>query len=105
MTQERRDAPRTLREPALGHALLPRPQTEDAERVEPLGDWIPHTMGQVTGRRQVDLVPAAFRVDARRDLRTENVIGEQRDHARELAILRRVLNRVSRQGAAVADEV
>src|SRR5580765_1864210 len=62
-------------------------------------------MGQVLDGREIHLVPAALPAHARRYRRPEDSLREVRDARGELALVGRVLDRVSGQRAAVADQV
>src|SRR6266508_529634 len=103
--KERRDAPRALPEDAIRDSLLPRPQAEDAELVEQNGHGIAHAVRQPSRGREVDLVPRALAGDTGSNPVAEDVLGQRGDQAGQLAIPSRVLNRVTRQRAAVADQM
>src|SRR2546428_7107508 len=105
MPQERRYPPGALREDPLRHTLAPRATSEDAEFVEPSRDRVADAMRQSSRRREVDLKPTALTHNARCDLVAEDVLGEGRDHSGELAVASRVLDRMPRERAAVADQV
>ena len=95
MAQEDGDLRGGLREDALGDALLVRAQVENAQAVEPGGDWVADAMCQVLTGREVDLEPGAFFGDAGPDGVAEEVRGEACDRLGEVAIDGGVVDRLA----------
>src|SRR5438034_5477010 len=105
MPQEGRNQLWGLCEHLVRNTLLPRAQAEHVELVEPLCHRIPDTVRQSARRGQVDLVPGALPGDPRLYGIAEHIRRQRGHELGEVAVLGRVLNDMSWQRAAVADEV
>ena len=103
--KEGRNPTGRLGEDLVGDPLLVRPQTEDSQLVEPGRNRIALPVGQTLSRRQVNLIPAALLAHPRPDGPPEYLSRQVGDALGELALVGRVLNRVARQRAAIADQV
>src|SRR5262245_46286223 len=96
---------RRLGKNRLRNALLVRAQSEDAELVKPCGNGIALPVGQMLDRSQVDLEPTALPLHTRPDGQSENLAGKIGNSLRKLVLVRRVLDRVPRERAAVSNQV
>src|SRR5438270_5743553 len=105
MAEKAGDAQRRLLEDSLGYPFFIGAQSEDSKLFQPNPNRIAHTMSQMAGRGQINLDPCPFGMNPRPNRIAKYVLRQPHDLLCQRRILRCVLNCVSWERAAVADEV
>ena len=105
VTKEDRDCVSGLSKDFVGNAFFRRSPAEVAQAVQPRCNWIANAMRKPSGGREVHLVPTAFHAETRLDRITENLDGKLRREVRKVTVLGRVLDRMPRECATVADQM
>src|SRR2546430_16095381 len=105
MAEKTGDAQRRLLEDFLGYPFFVGAQSEASELFQPNPNRIAHAMRQMTGWRQITLDPGPFGVNPGPNRIAKYVLRQPHDLVCKRRILRRVLNCMSGERAAVADEV
>src|SRR5581483_7567069 len=105
MPEKSRDSEKRLPEDLRRDALLPRSQAKGSKRFQPQAHGVPDSVSRVPSWREIELNPGPFMADPRSNVRAENGGLMPHDLVRQRRILRRVLDRMGRQSAPIADEM